>query len=123
MSTENKTGAVAKVATNPKEEKSQGLTVIKPIEKMLTVEDRFANAKSFNSLVEKYNKIKETKITLTHFTVSADKHTCSLHLSDEEGNTFYTRNPVLIAEVLKLSQKTVDEQLNIAEKEALGFAV
>ncbi|MDL5050653.1 hypothetical protein QQ054_32135 [Oscillatoria amoena NRMC-F 0135] len=122
MTKQSNVAAVAATQSKETEPVNSKLSVIKN-DKPVTVEDRFEKARSFNSLVEKYNKIKETKITLTHFKVSADKHTSSLQLADEEGNTFFTRNPSLLAKVLHLCTLEVEEQMAIAETEALGFAV
>jgi hypothetical protein len=122
MTKQSNGSAVATAPEKENETASAKLSVIKN-DKPVTVEDRFEKARSFNSLVEKYNKIKETKITLTHFKVSADKHTSSLELADEEGNTFFTRNPSLLAKVLQLCTLEVEQQMAIAETEALAFAV
>ena len=77
-----------------------------------TLAEQRARAQTLNDLLEKEEKLVNSKNSLKSFVAASDDDTNKLDLRDGKGRTFTTGNPAVIAEVVKLVMKTLDEKIN-----------
>ena len=87
-------------------------------QKVETLEDKFHRLNILFDLQKKHGKCVEATRELTAFTIAQNKENSLLELSDDDGNEFSTKNPVIIAEVVKmvlakLKEKTAELEAQI----------
>lgn len=102
---------VAPLATEPKPQKPEG-------SKVESIEDRLHRLNMLFDLQKKYTRLQEAKKELTDFTINANKENSELELTDDEGNSFTTKNPVIIAAAVK----TVLDMVN-AKSDEIGAQI
>jgi DNA phosphorothioation-dependent restriction protein DptG len=83
----------------------------------LTFNQRSEKVKNLFSLLDKHEKLSETRDNLNNFKLSADGHTGKLSMADNHGSNFSTSNPSVIADVLALIKKVVDNQIKDLEEQ------
>ncbi len=77
------------------------------------LEDRLHRLNLLFDLQRKYNKLQDSKLKLSAFTVKADGETSSLTIRDDQRNDFTTYNPEIIQEVVKF----INERIQAKTKE------
>jgi len=83
----------------------------------LTFNQRSEKVKNLFSLLDKHEKLSETRDNLNNFKLSADGHTGKLSIADNFGSTFTTSNASVMADVLALIKKVVDTQIKDLEEQ------
>lgn len=79
-------------------------------EKLPSLEDRMHKLNVLFDLQKKYQKLQSSSSKLAEFEIASDKENSELCITDDDDNEFKTTNPVVIAEVVKLLQKTIKEK-------------
>ena len=83
----------------------------------LTFNQRIEKVKNLYSLLDKHEKLSETRDNLNNFKLSADGHTGKLSIADNFGSTFTTSNASVMADVLALIKKVVETQIKDLEEQ------
>ena len=83
----------------------------------LTFNQRSEKVKNLFSLLDKHEKLTETRDNLNNFKLSSDGHTGKLSIADNFGSTFSTSNASVMADVLALIKKVVDTQIKDLEEQ------
>ena len=104
---------LSSVQVSPKIEEK----VTKEVKPNLTFNQRSEKVRNLFSMIEKHEKLTETRDTLNNFKLSADAHTGKLSITDNHGSTFTTSNPSVIADVMSLIKNVVDNQIKEVEEQ------
>jgi hypothetical protein len=83
----------------------------------LTFNQRSEKVRNLFSMLDKHEKLTETRDNLNNFKLSADGHTGKLSIADNHGSTFMTSNASVIADVVALIKKVVDTQIKDLEEQ------
>jgi hypothetical protein len=83
----------------------------------LTFNQRSEKVRNLHYMLEKHEKLTETRDSLNNFKLSADGHTGKLSIADNHGSSFTTANVSVIADVLSLIKKVVDTQIKDLEEQ------
>lgn len=100
-----KTPELSNVVIPPKTEEKVSLTINQKIEKI----------NNLYNLMEKREKLTETKENLNRFRVSADGNSQRMTIKDGFGAEFNTSNASVIIDVVALIKKVVDTQIKEVE--------
>ena len=79
-------------------------------ETTLPLDERLLKLDVLFSLNKKFLKLRDTKTKLQAFKIAADKESSTLEISDDDRNSFETKNPAIIAAVKELILKMCNEK-------------
>jgi len=114
-------------ATTPKKEASinappekPAMTVIKedlkPAQpKELTLEERIHKVENLQLMVNKRQKLLQTRIELEKFQISSNDFNCSMNLKDSDGNSFQTSFTPGIKKVIDFLKSSFDASIKDVE--------
>jgi hypothetical protein len=95
------------------EVKNEVLQIAAP--KTLTFPERVDKVKSLYSLMEKHEKLTDSKNQLKTFNVGSDMNSAELIISDGKGSKFRTNNPLVIHRIGEMIKNLVDDQIQEVE--------
>lgn len=87
-----------------------------PAKPVLTLEQKIERVETLKTLIEKRERLENSRKKLTAFVVGANQFSENIVLTDENGNTFKTSNTEVFAKVVDAIQTTLVTK--IAEIEA-----
>ena len=90
---------------------------VKPIEPILTLEQKIEKVENLKTLVDKREKLEMSRKKLQSFVVGANQFSENIVLTDENGNTFKTSNSEVFTKVVEAINTTLIGKISEIEKQ------
>jgi hypothetical protein len=99
------------------EEKTQETAVLNPLKKELTLDQKIEKVENLKILIEKREKLEESRKKLSSFVIGSHQFSEKIVLSDDRGNSFNTSNSEVFAKVVGTINETLITKISEIEKQ------
>jgi len=120
----NKTAEATQKPTNgsPKTEEKTALSVVKTEPKVespkeMTLQEKILKVERLQLIVDKREKLVQTRSELEKFQVSSNDFNCSLRLNDSDGNVFTSSFTPGIKKVIDFLKSSFDASISDVERQ------
>jgi hypothetical protein len=103
---------------NPEKQEREIIALLNP-----TPEQRILNARNFQILSDKYERLKDKQDDLNVFGLSSDGSQDKFRLSNSAGSSFEFSNTEVIEEVIAVVTKHLEKRLQDTKKQILEFVI
>jgi len=90
---------------------------VKPIEPVLTLEQKIEKVENLKTLVDKREKLELSRKKLQSFIIGTNNFNENIVLTDENGNTFKTSNSEVFTKVVEAINSTLISKISEIEQE------
>lgn len=87
-----------------------------PVQKDMTLQDKINKIEMLQLLVEKRNRLVQTRSELERFQTSSNDFNCSMRLNDSDGNVFSNSFTPGIKKVIEFLKSSFDSSINEVEQ-------
>ena len=96
---------------------TQEIVVTDPLKKELTLDQKIEKVENLKILIEKREKLEESRKKLSSFVVGSHQFSEKIILSDDRGNSFNTSNSEVFAKVVGTINETLITKISEIEKQ------
>jgi hypothetical protein len=96
---------------------TQEIVVLEPLKKELTLDQKIEKVENLKILIEKREKLEESRKKLSSFVVGSHQFSEKIVLSDDRGNSFNTSNSEVFAKVVATINETLVTKISEIEKQ------
>ena len=96
---------------------TQEIVVVEHLKKELTLDQKIEKVENLKILIEKREKLEESRKKLSSFVVGSHQFSEKIVLSDDRGNSFNTSNSEVFAKVVATINETLVTKISEIEKQ------
>ena len=106
--------------TNVEVNSQQETVITDPPKKELTLDQKIEKVENLKILIEKREKLEESRKKLSSFVIGSHQFSEKIVLSDDRGNSFNTSNSEVFAKVVSTINETLITKISEIEKQLSG---